>query len=306
MTSSERLCVVTGAFGYTGRIIARMLLDRGIRVRTLTNHPRVPDPFDGAVEIRPLQFSRPDQLRDSLHGADALINTYWVRFAWGGETHASAVAHTRELIEAAKAAGVRRLVHVSITNPSADSDLPYFRGKGQLEDFIRRGAGISYAILRPTVLFGHGDILINNIAWVLRHFPAFGMPGRGDYKMQPVFVEDFAALAVSSIDGDTNVAIDAVGPETYTFAELLQMLKDILHSRCAIVPLPPTLAWAASKVIGAIMGDVILTRDEVTGLMRNLLVSSEPPTCPTRLSVWLREHADSVGLHYASELARRR
>jgi uncharacterized protein YbjT (DUF2867 family) len=305
MTSSERLCVVTGAFGYTGRIIARMLLDRGMRMRTLTNHPRMPDPFDGAVEIRPLHFSSPNELRASLNGADTLINTYWVRFAWGGETHESAVAHTKVLIDAAKTAGVRRLVHVSITNPSADSDLPYFRGKGQLEDFIR-GAGISYAILRPTVLFGHGDILINNIAWVLRHFPVFGMPGRGDYKMQPVFVEDFAALAVSSIEGDANVAIDAVGPETYTFAELLRMLKEILHSRCAIVPLPPTLAWAASKIIGAIMGDVILTMDEVKGLMRNLLVSNQPPPCSTRLSEWLRQNADSIGAHYASELARRR
>ncbi len=305
MASSERLCVVTGAFGYTGRIIARMLLDRGMRVRTLTNHPRIPDPFDGAVEIRPLHFSRTEELRESLRGADVLINTYWVRFAWGGETHESAVAHTRMLINAAKEAGVRRLVHVSITNPSADSDLPYFRGKGQLEDFIR-AAGISYAILRPTVLFGHGDILINNIGWILRHFPVFGMPGRGDYKMQPVCVEDFAALAVASIDGEANIVVDAVGPEIYTFAELLGTVKEILHSRCVIVPLPPTLAWAASKAIGAIMGDVILTMDEVKGLMRNLLVSSHPPPCSTHLSEWLRQNADSIGAHYASELARRR
>ncbi|HYB92410.1 MAG TPA: NAD(P)H-binding protein [Candidatus Binataceae bacterium] len=305
MASSDRLCVVTGAFGYTGRHIARMLLDRGWRVRTLTNHPRTPDPFGGAVEIRPLHFSRRDELQSSLRGADTLINTYWVRFAWGGETHESAVAHTKMLIEAAREAGVRRLVHVSITNPSADSDLPYFRGKGQLEEFIRN-AGISYAILRPTVLFGQDDILINNIAWVLRHFPVFGMPGRGDYQMQPVFVEDFAALAVESIGGSSDVAIDAVGPETYSFAELLRMLKRILASHCVILPFPPIVALAAARAIGALLGDVMLTADEVKGLMRNLLISSRPPSCSTRLSEWLQQNADSVGVNYASELARRR
>lgn len=305
MASSDRLCVVTGAFGYTGRYIARMLLDRGVRVRTLTNHPRDPDPFAGAVEIRPLRFSRPAELRESLRGADSLINTYWVRFPWGGETHESAVAHTKTLIGAAKEAGVRQLVHVSIANPSADSDLPYYRGKGELEEFIR-GAGTSYAILRPTVVFGPEDILINNIAWVLRHLPVFGMPGRGDYKMQPVFVEDFAALAVDSTDGDTNVAVDAVGPEIYTFAELLQTVKQIIGSRCLILPLPPLAALAAAKAIGALMGDVMLTADEVKGLMRDLLVSTQPPPCRTRLSDWLKKNAGSVGMNYASELARRR
>ncbi len=303
MASSDSLCVVTGAFGYTGRYIARLLLDRGLRVRTLTNHARVPDPL--AVEVRPLNFSRSEELRESLRGADVLINTYWVRFAWGGETHASAVENTKVLIDTAKQAGVRRLVHVSITNPSASSDLPYFRGKGQLEEFIR-GAGISYAILRPTVLFGPDDILINNIAWILRHFPIFGIPGRGDYRLQPVFVEDFAAKAVESIDGGADVATDAVGPEVYTFAELLKTMVDILRSRCVIVPLPPTVALAAAKAIGMLLGDVVLTADEVKGLMRNLLVSNQPPLCNTRLSDWLRQNADTVGTHYASELARRR
>jgi uncharacterized protein YbjT (DUF2867 family) len=282
-----------------------LLLDRGLRARTLTNHARVPDPFGGAVEVRPLNFSRSEELRESLRGADVLINTYWVRFAWGGETHASAVENTKVLIDTAKQAGVRRLVHVSITNPSASSDLPYFRGKGQLEEFIR-GAGISYAILRPTVLFGPDDILINNIAWILRHFPIFGIPGRGDYRLQPVFVEDFAAKAVESIDGGADVATDAVGPEVYTFAELLKTMVDILRSRCVIVPLPPTVALAAAKAIGMLLGDVVLTADEVKGLMRNLLVSNQPPLCNTRLSDWLRQNADTVGTHYASELARRR
>lgn len=274
-------------------------------MRTLTNHPRVPDPFAGAVEIRPLHFSRHEELRDSLRGTDTLINTYWVRFAWGGVTHETAVVQSQALIDAALAAGVRRIVHVSITNPSSDSDLPYFRGKGRVEEFIRN-CGMSYAILRPTVLFGHGDILINNLAWILRHFPVFGMPGDGGYRMQPVFVEDFAALAVDSIDGSSNIAIDAVGPEIYTFAELLRMMKRTLGSNCRIIPMPPMIALAAAKAIGAVLGDVVLTADEVKGLMRNLLVSTEPPPCTTRLSEWLRQNADSVGAHYESELALRR
>ncbi len=144
---------VTGAFGYSGRYITERLLEAGHEVITLTNSLHRPNPFGQKVRAFPFHFDNPDQLRATLRGVHALVNTYWVRFDHRLFTHAQAVANTRILFAAAKEAGVRRIIHVSITNPDSTSDLPYFRGKAELESSLK-SLGISYCILRPTVLFG--------------------------------------------------------------------------------------------------------------------------------------------------------
>ena len=164
------LAVVTGAFSYTGRYVTRRLLDQGVRVRTLTRSPDAEDPFGGRVEVAPLDFSNADGLCRSMQGAGVFYNTYWVRYAHGRVTFDLAVENTRTLFEAAKRAGVGRIVHFSVTNASSESELPYFRGKAQVEDMLT-GLGIPYAIIRPTLVFGDGDLLLNNMAWALRRFP---------------------------------------------------------------------------------------------------------------------------------------
>ena len=218
---SKNLHVVTGAFGYSGRYIARRLLDAGHRVRTLTNSPQRENPFGGEVEVRPYDFDHPAQLVESLRDAAVLYNTYWVRFDHADFTHSQAVRNTLTLLEAAKQAGVKRVVHVSIANATEPTDLPYFTGKARIEARLKE-SGMSYAILRPTVLFGTEDILINNIAWLLRRFPVFGVFGDGQYKVQPIFVDDLAALAVEQGRHNRNVTIDAIGPETLTYRELVE------------------------------------------------------------------------------------
>jgi uncharacterized protein YbjT (DUF2867 family) len=298
-------CVVTGAFGYSGRYVARRLLAAGHRVRTLTNSPRRPNPFGDAVEVHPYDFDRPDALERSLRGARVLVNTYWVRFDHRDFTHAQAVSNTRRLFEAARRAGVQRIVHISITNPSLDSPLPYFRGKAELESALRE-SGVSYAILRPTVLFGREDILVNNIAWALRRFPVFGVFGDGRYRLQPIFVDDLAALAVEAAASSENGVRDAIGPETFTYRELVEVVGDAIGRRRPVVALPPGLALAFARLVGRLVGDVVVTPEEIAGLMQNLLVTASPPAGRTPLSAWAREHGESLGRRYSSELARRR
>jgi NADH dehydrogenase len=300
---TAELNVVTGAFGYTGKYITRRLLSTGKRVRTLTGHPNRLNPFGEQVSVSPFSFDDPAELTESLRGATALYNTYWVRFSRAQVTFDQAVENTKALIKAAEEAGVRRIVHVSITNASEDSPLPYFRGKGLLENAIIH-SGLSHAIVRPTVIFGAEDILINNIAWLLRRFPVFAVPGSGDYRMQPVFVEDVAEIAVNAAHRDEDVVVDAVGPDTYTFDELVRLIADKIRSKARIVHVSPALALFFSRMAGYLVNDVMLTRDEVEGLMANLLVSDGPPTGQTRLGDWLDENAESVGAKYASELRR--
>ena len=293
---------VTGAFGYSGLHLARLLLARGERVRNLTGHPDRPDPFAGRVEVAALSFDDPGAMRAALRDVRVLYNTYWVRFDHGASTFARAVERSRAMFRAAADAGVERVVHVSITNPSADSPLPYFRGKAQVESALRE-AGLSHAILRPAVFFGGRDVLVNNIAWLLRRLPAFGV-APGSYGLQPVHVEDFARLAVEQGASRVDAVLDAVGPEALGFEELVRLVRRAVGSRAAIVPVPRPVLLGAARLLGRIVGDVVLTPDEVRGLTANLLVSRGPATAPTRFSEWLAGNAAELGTRWASELQR--
>ena len=295
---------VTGAFGYSGKYITRRLLAEGRTVITLTNSPDRANEFGGRVVAHPFNFEQPDELAHSLAGVETLYNTYWVRFNHPLFRHADAVRNTLILFEAARKAGVQRFVHVSITNPSLSSPLEYFSGKAVLEQALIE-SGLSWAILRPTVLFGEEGILINNIAWMLRRLPVFGVFGDGGYKLQPIHVDDLAALAVEWGKSREDVTVNTIGPETFTYRELVEAIGTIIGVRRPIVGVPPALGYWAGWLGGRVMGDVTITRDEIEGLMANLLYVETPPTGVTRLTEWAAAHADTLGRHYANELARR-
>ena len=303
MTKSGKNAV-TGAFGYSGRYIASRLLDEGREVITLTNSPGRSNPCGGRVRAFPLAFDEPEKLAQSLAGVEVLYNTYWVRFNHKQFTHAQAVRNTLGLFEAARRAGVRRIVHVSITNPSEDSPLEYFAGKARLERALQE-SGLGYSILRPTVLYGREDILINNIAWALRRFPFFAVFGDGSYRLQPIYVEDLADLAVAEGRRNENSVINAIGPETFSYRELVEAVGEAIGRKRQILQVSPGLGYAASCVIGWFVRDTFITREEIKGLMDGLLCVDSAPTGTTRLTDWMRANAETLGRNYASELARR-
>jgi uncharacterized protein YbjT (DUF2867 family) len=283
--------VVTGAFSYTGRAIAEELLHRGRQVRTLTRrHPRE-DPLKGRIDEAILQFDDPAVLRRSLSGVDTLYNTYWVRYARGATTFERAVANTRALFAAAADAGVRRVVHLSVTNPTLDSPLPYFRGKAQTEADVA-ASGLPY------------DILINNIAWALRRFPIFPISGDGGYGVQPIAVHDVAAICADAGETTDNLVVDAAGPEVFAYRELVRTVADALGSHSRIVASPHRLAALLANLVGAIHRDIALTSDELAGLEASLLISHQPPLGATDFRAWITATAPTIGHAYASELAR--
>lgn len=294
--------VVTGAFSYSGRFIAAQLLERGRGVRTLTNHPRPDHPLTSRIPTYPLDFSDSAALVTALTGTDTLYNTYWVRAPHGRLNHSVAVENTKRLIDAARRAGVRRIVQTSIANPTASTG-SYYRGKAALEDAVR-SSGLSYAIVRPTLLFGEGDVLINNIAWLLRHLPVFAIPGDGRYRLQPMYVKDHAGVLVEVGSQPADVILDSAGPEIFTFDELVRLLRRAMKVRTLVIHTPPVLALAGALVAGRLAGDMLLTRDELDDLLHDILVSHEPPRGTTRLTEWLPLHRDEIGRRYASEIAR--
>lgn len=301
--SPEKTVVITGALSYTGKYATRLLLSHGYTIRTLTHHPERANPFGEKVQIFPYSFDDPEQLMQTLRGASTLVNTYWVRFPRGRATFETAVQNTRTLIRAARDAGVKRIVHVSIANPSLESPLGYYQGKAQLEQAVIE-SGLSYTILRPTVIFGLEDILINNIAWFVRHFPVFAIPGDGRYQIRPIYVEDMARLVAHAVDQEENAVLDAVGPETYAFEELVRQIAAQLRQRIRLLQVPTPAAYVATRLAGWLVGDVVLTWEEYKGLMGDLLAPAGPPTGETRLSTWLAANRELVGRRYASEVAR--
>jgi uncharacterized protein YbjT (DUF2867 family) len=295
--------LVTGAFSYSGSRIAELLLASGRAVRTLTHHPDRRHPLRAQVEAFPYRFDDARALARSLDGVTTLYNTYWVRFERGATTFATAVANSCALFEAARRAGVGRIVHVSIANPSIDSPLPYYRGKALVEQSLA-ACDVPYSIVRPTWFFGGRDILTNNIAWVVRHMPVFVVPGDGRYLVQPVHVDDFVQICVRAADGVPGAITDAVGPDTMTYQRLVRAVRDAVGRRTPILHAPPAAVAAFSRALGAVVRDVVLTPDEIRGLTAGLLVSHRPALGRVSFLEWLQENASTLGRQYANELDR--
>ena len=294
--------VVTGAFGYSGSVIASRLQAAGRRVRTLTGHPgRAPAGTD--IEVRPLDFGDPAGLTESMRGARVLVNTFWVRFAHGSVSHETAVAQSRVLLRAAAEAGVRRVVHISITHPSADSRYPYFRGKAAVEQALV-DFGLPHTVLRPSILFGGDGVLINNIAWLLRHLPVFAVGGTGQYRIRPIHVDDLARLCVRAAESAGNEVIDAVGPQRPAFGDLVRFTRDAVGSRSLVVNVPASLIPPAARLLGAALHDTLLTADEYRAMADGLADTDGPATGETSLTGWISGHKDTLGRSYANELTR--
>jgi NADH dehydrogenase len=294
--------VVTGAFSYSGAAIARALQRSGRRVRTLTGHPGRAEP-DTAIDVRPLEFDDVVGLSASLEGATTLYNTYWVRFPHGHDDHERAVANSRTLFHAARQVGIERIVHVSITHPSISSPYGYFRGKAQVERALAE-VGVPFAVLRPAILFGADGVLINNIAWLLRHLPVFGVGGKGDYRIRPVHIDDLAALAVKMGAERTDTVVDAVGPDRPTFLELVGLIREAVGSRSLVVRVPGFAVPALASVLGLVLRDVLLTGDEFRAMAEGMADTEGPTTGTTSVSAWIRDHADTLGRSYANEIER--
>lgn len=295
--------VVTGAFGYIGRYIARHLIRQGEEVKTITTHPDKPNPFGARVRAFPYNFENPRELTNSLRGSSTLYNTYWIRFEYGGSTFAQAVKNTATLYTCAAEAGIRKIVHISVTHASVTSELDYYRGKGfQEEELV--ACGVPHSIVRPTLVFGAEDILVNNVAWLIRKFPLFPIFGDGTYTLQPVFVADLAALAVQSASSTTSGVLDAAGPEVFSFEEFVRLIAAAVRPDVRLVHVSPRVGIAAGGAIGALLRDVILTSAELKGLMAGLLTSDQPSRATTRFSDWLRNNRERLGTVYSSELGR--
>ncbi len=301
MTAAAELNIVTGAFSFTGKYITRRLLAGDKQVKTLTGHPLRQNPFEGKVEAVGFHFDRPATLTANLKGASTLYNTYWIRFEHAQATFERTLEQTRILLRCAAKAGVGHIVHFSSIHADARSALPYFRAKGLAEQLVEE-SGIPCTILRPTLMFGLESSFCNNLAWMLRKFPMFAVAGSGRYSIQPVFVDDVAELAVRAGRNRQLLNTDVAGPEVFTFDALVKLLARKIGCRARLMHVSPRRALKMVALINDMVNDVVLTADEIRGMMENLIVSDAPPLGHTLFSDWLDKNAEALGIKYYSEL----
>jgi NADH dehydrogenase len=299
-----RHAVITGAFSFTGRFFARELLARGWTVSTLTNSSYPGDPLAAAVDAHPLDFADPAGLARAMGGADLFVNTFWIRYPHAGVTFESAVARTRVLLDAARSAKVGGVVQVGVVGAAHDSPHPYIRWKWHADEVLR-DSGIPHAIVQPTLIFGAGDVLINNHAWLLRRVPLFFYAGRGDYCVQPVAGEDVATIGIELFEqGLRGQVVDAGGPEQMTYVDFVRLIRDAIGVRRPILPCPQPVLLATGALLGAIAGDRIVTRDELRALRAGTLCSNEAPNGTRTLAEWLDVHAADLGRRFVGRHTR--
>jgi NADH dehydrogenase len=299
MTPPTPTDLVTGAFSYSGSAIAAELHRRGRTVRTLTGHPATDAGSGRAIEVWPLDFSE-TSLRACLTGVDTLYNTYWTRFPQTGTSFDVAIANSHRLFAAAHRAGVRRVVHVSITNPAVDSPFPYFRGKAHVEHELIT-SGVPYAIARPAFLFGRDGVLINNVAWMFRHLPVVPVGDGGGYMVRGVHVDDLARLCVDLARGPEGACVDAVGRDRMSFRELLHTVRDAVAPHRPMIDVPGWLLTTGAKLLAPILQDQLLTRDEYRAMAAGLADSQAPTTGETSFRTWVGQEVPKLGLRYLND-----
>lgn len=287
--STCNVALVTGAFGNTGSKIAQLLRADGREVRTITAHAPTER---GGIEV----FGFDDQR--AFDGVDTFVNTFWMRTGDPGShgtRYSEAVARAEQLITSAAAAGVRRIVHLSVAHADhpAGAKYPYFVAKARIERLLR-DTEVAHTIVRPALIFGGTSGMVEQLAMVLRRAPVFGVAGDGQYRVRPVHVDDVARLCATHIDGPDSVTLDAVGPDRPTFDELVRLVAAALGRRARIVHLPAGLVIAAGRLLGVVARQDLLTGDELRSTMEGLADTDGPSTGTVSLAAWLTEHGATL------------
>lgn len=262
------LVTVFGGTGYLGRCIVARLAGTGTTVRVAVRHPEklglgnLPGP--GAVLPALADVRDEAAVAAAVTGADAVINSVGLYLEQGGATfQAVHVEGAGRVARAAAAAGVSRLVHISGIGAAARSPSAYVRARAAGEAAVR-AAFEGAAILRPSVLFGPGDAFFNMLAGLARASPVLPLFGRGDTRLQPVYVDDVAEAAVRALSGDAALGrtFELGGPKAYSYRDLLTLMLAQIGRRRYLLPLPFALWHGLARVAGGLPRPP-LTRDQV-------------------------------------------
>ena len=280
----SELIVVFGGSGFVGKHVVRALAKAGKRIRVAMRRPHLGNDLRvlgdvGQIQLMQANVRYPDSIARALEGADGIVNLVGVLHSSGKQNfQAMHVEAARTIAEAAKAAGVSRMVHVSALG-AAETGARYAKSKFAGEQAVREVLPEA-VILRPSIIFGPEDGFFNRFADMAKFAPALPLIGGGKTKFQPVFVGDVAAAVERGLDMESarGKTYELGGPRTYSFKQLLEYIRDVASRRPVLLPLPYIFAtplgmlldWGF-KLIPFV--DAPLTGDQVTLLKHDNVVS---------------------------------
>jgi uncharacterized protein YbjT (DUF2867 family) len=291
MSETDRIIAVAGGSGFIGRAIVRCLAATpGLSVRVLTRDPEKARArltgegkvaLAGEVEFVAADVNEPSKLAKALVGADTIVNAVqfdgypienpargltFLRVDYGG---------TVALIAGAKEASVANFIYISGAAADERSTNPAFRAKGRAERVLRT-SGLAFTILRPSLVYGPEDRVVNGLASALRMMPIMVVPGTGRQHLRPLFVEDLAACVALAIGGRGRDGIFEIGgPDEMAFDELVRLLMEITGHKRPLVHVPESMLRIAGAVAEKLPG-ALFSRDAVAFLVADNNCDIEP------------------------------
>ncbi len=281
MALNGKLVTVFGASGFVGRHIVQALARRGYRIRAAVRRPDLAEhlqPLGAPGQIMPVQANLRYRwsIDRAVQGADAVVNAVGILSPTGKQTfNAIQSFGPRAIAEAARAAGLSAITHVSAIGADAESASSYARSKAAGEAGVLETLPDS-VILRPSIIFGPEDDFFNRFASMARFAPALPLIGGGETMFQPVYVCDVAEAVARSVDGtlQPGATYELGGPEIASFKSCMELMLDITRRKRALVPIP----FEAATLMGRIMQMLpkpLLTADQVELLKKDNVVSPE-------------------------------
>jgi uncharacterized protein YbjT (DUF2867 family) len=274
---------VFGGSGFLGQAIVRALAPQGYLVRVAARRIELAEKVKTAGDVGQITLMRanlraPQSVAHAIAGSQAVINAAGIAFEHGRQRYKTVHAGgARTIAEAARAAGVERLIHVSgIGADSRSWKNRYVQSKVEAEDAIVAGFETA-TILRPSVVFGSDDVLFNRLARIAAMAPFMPVVGSGRAKVQPVFVGDVAAAAVAVLARpDTAKSVfELGGPRVYTYRELAALTLREIDRAKPIIGVPAGLMKLAAffAEFPALLGRTPqITRDQVDLLLHDNVV----------------------------------
>jgi NADH dehydrogenase len=278
----NRTVTVIGATGFLGRHTVRALAKAGWRIKAASRHPARgfflrPLGSVGQIELVKCDVTDADSVGAAIRGSDAAVNLTGILFERGQSFEDVQAAGAANVAEAAAAAGISALVHVSAIGADRHSDSVYARTKAEGEEAIRRNFP-GAVILRPSIVFGPEDSFFNKFAGMARYFPALPLIGGGKTRFQPVFVGNVAAAIVAGLDNPAarGRTFELGGPGVYSFKELMEITVRQTGRERALIPLPFRLAGIMAAFLQLLPGSV-LTMDQVRLLKKDNVAGAGAP-----------------------------
>ena len=287
------IVAVTGGTGFVGRHIIEGLLRREHEVRALVRDPAVHGWLDDrGVAVVQGSLEDQDALRRLVVGADAVVHTVGIINEIGRQSYERVhVEGTRQMIAAARSAGVRRFVHMSALGARPDAAAtPYHRTKAAAEELVRT-SGLGQVILRPSLIAASGNEVLRLIVTMLRMSPIVPVIGNGLYQLQPVAADDVADAFATAVENPAiSGTFDIAGPEPLTYHEMLDQLEAALGVRRRRVPVPESIVR-----FSAYAGTVLPNLNQITPDQLQMLLEGNTTThnaLPSTFHITPRHFAD--------------